>query len=209
MVLVAVIAGARLLGSRSVERSDAMGFDREAELAASRRAAGFVNRLTVVNMLDVRIMVTVADVDPAEWGRTPADDEPPAGLQAEVVEPRRVSGPFGLRPLRIVDGGGSASFTLTISNDSDRSPGSSGRVPIGEVPTRSNALEFCGEECVDGFGWFDWADAAEPTLDTFRRCVVDERVIGSYVDATGTRREVTALFQCDAARFESALVLFD
>lgn len=209
VALIVVIVGARALGSHGADRSDAARAEAEAEVEARRRAAGFVNQLTIVNMLDVRIMVNVTDVDPAQWGRTPPDDEPPAGLQAEVIEPRRVSGAAALRPLRIVDGGGSATFTLTISNDGapgDRTPL---RVPIGVVPTRSSSIEFCGDECFDGYGWFDWADAPEPALDTFRRCVVDERVIGSYVDRTGARREVIALFQCDATRFESALVIHD
>jgi hypothetical protein len=207
MALLAVVAGARVLGSRGADRSDSARAEAEAALEAKRRADGFVNQLTIVNMLDVRIMVNVADVDPAQWGRTPPDDEPPAGLQAEVVDPQRVSGTVRLRPLRIVDGGGTATFTLAISNDGapgDRTPS---RVPIGVVSTRSNALEFCGDECFDGYGWFDWVDAPEPALDTFRRCVVDERVIGSYVDRTGVRRDVTALFQCDATRFESTLII--
>ena len=56
-LLVVVVIGARVLGSRA-------GTD---ELAAEReRAAGFVNRLTVVNMLDVRVRLAVRDVDAAQ-----------------------------------------------------------------------------------------------------------------------------------------------
>lgn len=203
--LVLLVVGARALGSRGVERVT----EAEERIAEARRSAGFVNRLTVVNMLDVRVMVNVTDVDPTQWGRTPPDDEPPAGLQAEVIEAHRVSGTVGLRPLRIADGGGTATFTLQISNDGapgDRSPV---RTPIGVVPTKSTSIEYCNIECVDGSGYLDWADAPEPALDTFRRCNVDERVIGSYVDAGGVRRDVFAAFQCDATRFESALVLHD
>lgn len=203
VVLVVVVAGARVLGSRGTDRSEAAQADAEAE----RRPAGFVNRLSVVNMLEVPIMVNVVDVDPAQWGRTPPDDEPPAGLEAEVIEPHRVSGEVGLRPLRIVDGGGTATFTIAVSVFT----GPGDRTPIGTVPTKSTSIEYCASDdsCVDGYGYLDWQDAPDPALDVFRRCIVDERVIGSYVDDVGVRRDVVALFQCDATRFRSTLSIHD
>lgn len=201
LALGIVIASARLLGSRSVTRSTE-------ELEAKKRAAGIVNRLTIVNMLESRVMITTTDVDLAQWGLTPPNDEPPAGLEALVIDPQRVSPETGLRPLRIEDGGGNATFTISVVLDSDGVY----RPPIGVVPTRSTSIEYCAPttgKCFDGYAYFDWQDAPEPALDVFRTCVVDDRVIGSYLTASGERRDVHALFQCDATKFQSTLVLHD
>lgn len=199
--LLVVVVGARLLGARS----QGPGVDDGA--VAQAREAGVVNRLIIVNMLDARVLLSIVDVDPDQWGRTPPDDEPPAGLQAAVIDAHRVSGEVWLRPLRIVDGGGDAAFTIDVRLDN--APGS--RPSIGRVPTRSTTVEYCGadDRCVDGLGYVDWQDAPDPALDVFRRCVVVDRVIGSYVDGAGVRRAVHAAFQCDATRFQSTLVLFD
>lgn len=199
LALVVLATGARLLGAR-------LGGTVDAEAAARARAAGFVNRLRVVNMLDVPVLLSIGDVDREQWGLTPPDDEPPAGLEAEVIAPHRVSAEVGLRPLRIVDGGGDATFTIDVLRDD---PGA-GRALVARVPTRSSSLEYCLDDgrCVDGYGWFDWQDAPDPPLDVFRRCVVDERVVGSYVDASGATRAVRAVFECDAARFQTTLSLF-
>ena len=204
VALAVVIAGARVLGARSVTRST-----EEAE--AKLRAAGIANRLTVVNMLDVPVQLTVRDVDPAQWGLTPPNDEPPAGLEGLVVEPQRVSGDATLRPLRIVDGGGDATFTIDVWQFRVGGAGSTTTSSaIGAVPTRSSSLEYCGPvTCFDGYAWFTWQDSPDPSLDVFRRCVEVDRVIGAYVDATGAARPVHALFQCDATAFRSALVLHD
>jgi hypothetical protein len=206
---VLVVAGARFAGSRAGGSAEA-----EAEREARLRAAGVPNRLAVVNMLDVPVQVTIRDVERDQWGLTPPDDEPPAGLEGLTVEPRRVSGDATLRPLRIVDGGGEATFTIEVSRFWPEGRSGLGqtplRTPIGTVPTRSNTLEYCGaEECFDGYGWFDWQDAPDPPLDVFRRCVEVDRVIGTFIDATGATRPLYALFQCDATRFQSNLVLHD
>lgn len=195
--LVAVLVGARVLGARSVTAAND-------EADARARAAGFVNRLRVADMLDVSIRLSIVDVDHGQWGLTPPDDEPPAGLEAEVIGPNRVSAEVGLRPLRIVDGGGDATFTIEVRRDD------AARTLVARIPTRSNSLEYCtvAGPCIDGYGWFDWQDAPDPPLDVFRRCVESERVVGAYVDPTGTTREVRAVFQCDATRFQTALSIF-
>lgn len=199
VALLTTVAIARVLGARADDRS-------AREAAEKERVAGFVNHLQVVNMLDVPILVTVSDVDLAQWGRIPPDDEPPAGLEAERIEPSRVGTDHGLRPLRISDGGGRATFTIEVHVDRPDD-----RAPIGTVPTASNSLEYCpaSGECFDGYGWFDWVDAGEPALDVFRRCFDDDRVIGSFIDDAGTPREVRAVFQCDAAKFQTSLIVHD
>ena len=194
-LLVVVVIGARVLGSRAATD----------ELAAEReRAAGFVNRLTVVNMLDMRVRLAVRDVDAAQWGRTPPDDEPPAGLEGEVIEPLRVAPEAALRPLRIEDGGGAATFTIdVVRDDAGRSE------VVASIAVRSTAIEYCppSGRCFEGYGWFDWQDAPDPPLDVFRHCVESDRVVGSHAHPDGVDREVRAVFQCDAARFSTALVL--
>ena len=197
LALLALIAGARLLGARSDASSAA---DAEAKL----RAAGYVSRLAVVDMLDVPVTVTVSGIDAEQWGQTPPDDEPPAGLQGEVVGAHSMGNTATLRPLRIVDGGGDATFTLVFTV---RSGG--GAAELGRVDARASAFEVCYQRCGEGLGWITWADAPDPPLDAFRRCVVVDRVIGSYVDASGAKRDVTASFQCDATKFQSWVVLHD
>ena len=198
VLLVVVLVGALMLGRRGND-------DSAAKAAEMERAAGVGNRLVVVNMLEIPIRVAISDVDPSQWGLTPPDDEPPAGLQAEVIAPSRVSGEAVLRPLRIEDGGGDATFTLGLLVDGPTEP----RAQIGVVLVRSTTIEYCTTECFDGYGYFDWQDAPEPQLDVFRKCNEQERVIGSYVDSIGVTREVRALFQCDAARFQTSLVVHD
>lgn len=197
-VLVAVVVGARVLGARADSSSSA-------DAEARARAAGFANRLTIVDMLPVPVTVTVSGIDPEQWGQSPPDDEPPAGLQAAVVPALSVGHTATLRPLRIVDGGGDATFTLAFATR-----GATGAsVEIARVDARSSAFEVCYERCGEGMGWVTWRDAPEPPLDAFRECVVVDRVVGSYVDASGARRDVFARFQCDAPRFQSWLVLHD
>lgn len=198
VVLLIAIVGARLIGQHSTDGA-------AAEKAEKERAAGVVNRLSIANMLDVPVRLSIGDVDLAQWGRTPPDDEPPAGLEAEVIDAHRVSNEVGLRPLRIEDGGGDATFTISLLTDL----AGRGGERLARIPARSTTLEYCSVECFDGYGYFDWADAPEPQLDVFRQCVVDDRVIGSYVDASGVVRELHAAFQCDATRFQSVLVLHD
>ena len=204
--LVVVVVGARVLGARGVDRS-------ADDAEARARVEGFVNRLVVVNMLDVPVQMTISGVDPARWGVAAPDGEPPAGLEGLVIEPQRVSGDATLRPLRIVDGGGDATFTIEVSRFWPESRGASGQTPLrtslGQVPTRSSSLEYCRGDgrCVDGYGWFDWQDAPDPPLDVFRVCVESDRVIGSFIDAAGATRPLRAVFQCDATRFRSTLVL--
>jgi hypothetical protein len=198
ILLAAVVVGARLLGSRGASRDAA----RAAEI---ERANGVVNHLQIVNMLDVPIRISIRDVEPSQWGRTPPDDEPPAGLEAEVIAPLRVGGSVGLRPLRIVDGGGDATFTVAVlAEDREQS-----RTLYGTIPTRSTTIEYCGNDgrCFDGYGYYDWADAPEPRLDVFRTCVVEDRVIGRYVDSTGRVGDLYAAFQCDATKFRSSVVI--
>ena len=202
LALVVLIVGARLLGARSSDRASA-------EAEARVRAAGFANRLQVVDMLEVPLTIEVRDVDPAQWGQSPPDDEPPAGLQGAVVGAGRVGSIATIRPLRLVDGGGEAGFTIALSSP----VGPAGaRVTVATVPTVSRATEYCppnGGDCFEGWGWFDWPDPREPELDAFRQCTVDERVVGGYIDASGAKRSVRASFQCDATRFMTWLVLRD
>ena len=198
LALVLVIAGARLLGDRADSSSSA-------EVEARLRAAGFPNRLTVVDMMSVPVTVSVSGIDPVQWGQSPPDDEPPAGLQGAVVPALSVGHTATLRPLRIVDGGGDATFTLAFSA---RHPDGVA-VNIARVDARSSAVEVCYERCGEGMGWITWRDAPDPPLDSFRECVVVDRLVGSYVDASGARRDVFARFQCDAPRFQSWLVLHD
>lgn len=197
-MLVLVIVGARLIGQNSTDDAAAMKAEKE-------RAAGVVNRLSVVNMLDIPVRLSIADVDPAQWGRTPPDDEPPAGMEAEVIAAHSVSPEVGLRPLRIEDGGGDATFTIAVLADQSGRAGDE----LARVPTRSTTIEYCTVKCFDGYGYFDWADAPEPQLDVFRRCEVIDRVMGSFTDGSGVTRELHAAFQCDAARFQSVLILHD
>ena len=198
MVLIAAIVGARLVGQHSTDESAAAEAEKE-------RAAGVGNRLVVANMLNLPIRLAISDVDPSQWGRTPPDDEPPAGLQAEVIAPNRVSGETTLRPLRIEDGGGDATFTLGLVIDGE----TQARSLIGVVPVRSTTIEYCTTECFDGYGYFDWQDAPEPQLDVFRKCNEEDRVIGSYLDSLGVVRDVHAVFQCDSVRFQSVLILHE
>jgi hypothetical protein len=198
MVLIAAIVGARLVGQHSTDESAAAEAEKE-------RAAGVGNRLVVANMLNLPIRLAISDVDPSQWGRTPPDDEPPAGLQAEVIAPNRVSGETTLRPLRIEDGGGDATFTLGLVIDGE----TQARPLIGVVPVRSTTIEYCTTECFDGYGYFDWQDAPEPQLDVFRKCNEEDRVIGSYLDSLGVVRDVHAVFQCDSVRFQSVLILHE
>ena len=196
LLFVVVLAGALVLGHRGND-------DSAAKAAEKERAAGVGNRLVIANMLEVSIRLAVSDIDPARWGRTPPDDEPPAGLQAVVIAPNRVSGETTLRPLRIEDGGGDATFTLGVVVDGE----TQARSAIGVVPVRSTTIEYCTTECFDGYGYFDWQDAPDPQLDVFRKCNEQDRIIGTYVDLLGDVRDVHAVFQCDAARFQSVLVL--
>jgi len=209
LLVVLVVLGTRLLGARADNGSAVIAKEKE-------RAAGFVNRLTVVNMLDVPLLATVTDVDPSQWGRIPPDDEAPAGLQGSDVAPGRVSDVAALRPLRIVDGGGDATFTLMLSTAGPELVASSNgtdpgfRSIVALVPIRSSATEYClpdGGKCFEDSAWFNWQDAPEPPLDLFRECIEDERVVGSYVNSAGQLREVRAVFQCDATRLQTYLVL--
>ena len=200
MALVVVVAGARVLGSRSTGRS-------AIEAEAKARADGVVNRLSVVNMLTVPVQLSVAAVRLDQWGRTPASDESPAGLEGLMVPPKQISTEMWLRPLRIADGGGDATFTIIVQSGD----GSATRAELGRIDARSTTIEYCppSGKCFDGYGYIDWADPPDPALDTFRECVVDDRLIGSYVEPAGEVRALHASFQCDARRFSSSLVLHD
>ncbi|MEX1218146.1 MAG: hypothetical protein WEA11_06490 [Acidimicrobiales bacterium] len=200
VILVIVGVGARLLGGRANDSSSALSKEKA-------RSAGFVNRLTVVDMLDESLLVTVSGVDPSEWGRTPPDDEAPAGLQGADVGAGRVSEVAALRPLRIEDGGGDATFTLSFAT---QTADPSLRTTVATVLVRSSATEYCppnSGKCFENTAWFNWQDGPEPPLDVFGKCIENERAVGFYVNKLGIRQTVYATFQCEANYFQSYLVL--